>query len=98
MLMTDKANELMQATHGTDVFLLFFIVGWIIRTIVLPYKIARRVGRKFRYGYIGPEDRVALTKGERSLLIAAKVLAIAGLVAFVLYIFLFFRLAGLLTH
>ena len=79
-------------------FLLFFIVGWIIRTIVLPYKVARRVGRKFRYGYIGPEDRVTLTKGERRLLIAQKVLAIAGLLAFVLCGFLLFRLSGQLPH
>jgi hypothetical protein len=78
--------------------MLFFVGGWIIRTIVLPYKIARRVGRKFRYGYIGPEDRAALTKGERSLLIAAKMLAIAGLLAFVSSIFFLFRLAGQLTH
>jgi len=74
--------------------MLFFILGWIIRTIILPYKIARRVGRTFRYGYIGPEDRVTLTKGERSLLIAAKMLAVTGLVAFAVCIFLFFRLAG----
>lgn len=74
-------------------FLLFFVVGWIIRTIVLPYKVARRAGRKFRYGYIGPEDRVTLTKGERGLMIAQKVFAIAGLLAFALGGFLLFRLA-----
>ena len=79
-------------------FLLFFIAGWIIRTIVLPYKVARRVGRKFGYGYIRPEEHRTLTKDERSLLIAQKVLAIAGLVAFLLCGFLFFRLAGHLTH
>lgn len=76
-------------------FLLFFIAGWIIRTIVLPYKLARRAGRKFRYGYIGPEDRITLTKGERRLMIAQKVLAIAGLLTFVLCGFLFFRLAAI---
>jgi hypothetical protein len=75
-------------------FLLFFIVGWIIRTIVLPYKVARRVGRKFRYGYIGPEDRVTLTKGERGLMIAQKAFAIAGLLAFALSVFLLFRFAA----
>jgi hypothetical protein len=78
-------------------FLLFFIAGWFIRTIVLPYKVARRAGRKFRYGYIGPEDRATLTKGQRRLLIAQKVLAIAGLLTFVLCGFLLFRLASL-TH
>lgn len=75
-------------------FLLFFIAGWIIRTIVLPYKVARRAGRKFRYGYIGPEDRVTLTKDERRLMIAQKVLAIAGLLTFALCGFLLFRLAA----
>ena len=75
-------------------FLLFFIVGWIIRTIVLPYKVARRAGRKFRYGYIGPEDRVALTKGERGLMVAQKAFAIAGLLAFALSVFLLFRFAA----
>jgi hypothetical protein len=75
-------------------FLVFFIVGWIIRTIVLPYKVARRAGRKFRYGYIGPEDRVTLTKGERGLMVAQKAFAIAGLLAFALCGFLLFRLAA----
>jgi hypothetical protein len=75
-------------------FLLFFIAGWIIRTIVLPYKVARRAGRKFRYGYIGPEDRVTLTKGERRLMIAQKVFAIVGLLTFALCGFLLFRLAA----
>jgi hypothetical protein len=65
-------------------FPLFFIAGWGIRTILLPYKIARRVGRKFKYGHIGPEERKTLTKGERRLLIAQKILAIFGLLAFVL--------------
>ena len=81
-----------------NLFLLFFIAGWFIRTIVLPYKVARRVGRRFRYGYIGPEDRATLTKGERRLLIAQKVLAIVGLLAFVLSGFLLFRLTAQLTH
>ncbi len=79
-------------------FLPFFIAGWFIRTIVLPYKIARRVGRKFRYGYIGPEDRMTLTRDERKLLIAQKVLAIAGLLTFVLCGFLLFGFAGQSTH
>ena len=77
-------------------FLLFLIAGWIIRTIVLPYKVARRAGRKFRYGYIGPEDRVTLTKGERGLMMAQKALAIAGLLAFALCVFILFRLTT--TH
>lgn len=75
-------------------FLLFFIMGWIIRTIVLPYKVARRAGRKFRYGYIGPEDRATLTTGERRLMIAQKVFAITGLLAFALCGFLLFRLTA----
>jgi hypothetical protein len=79
-------------------FLLFLIAGWFIRTIVLPYKVARRVGRRFSYGYIGPEDRATLTKDERRLLIAQRVLAIVGLLAFVLCGLLLFRLAGQLTH
>jgi hypothetical protein len=79
-------------------FLLFLIAGWIIRTIVLPYKIARRVGRKFRYGYIAPADRATLTKEERMLLIAQKVLAIAGLLTFVLAAVFLFRFAGQPKH
>jgi hypothetical protein len=73
-------------------FLLFFIAGWIIRTIILPYLIARRVGRKFNYGYIGLNDRATLTMGEQNLLKAQKLLAIAGLIAFGLTVVLLFRL------
>ena len=73
-------------------FFLFFIVGWILRTIVLPYKVARRVGRKFKYGYIGREDRATLTNGERRLLIAQKWFAVAGLLAFVVTSIVLFRL------
>jgi hypothetical protein len=79
-------------------FLLLLIAGWFIRTIVLPYKIARRVGRRFRYGYIGPAERATLTKEERWLLIAQKVLAIAGLLAFVFCAVFLFRFAGQLKH
>jgi hypothetical protein len=80
-----------------DSFLLFFILGWIIRTIVLPHKVARRVRRKFRYGYIAPEDRARLTKSEQKLMIIQKALAIAGLIAFVICGFLLFGLADQLT-
>lgn len=64
-------------------FLLFFILAWLVRTILLPFLTSKRGNRPFRYALILPEERATFTSREKRLLIVMNVLTYAGILSFI---------------
>jgi len=71
-----------------------FLIGWTIRVFVLPYKVAQRVERPFRYGDISSEELSTLTASERNLRLSHRLFAMAGILDFIFCAVWFFRHFG----
>jgi len=65
-----------------NLFFICLILAWLVRTIILPFAVARRVNRPYRFAVILPEERNTLTARERQLLILMNALGFLGLILF----------------
>jgi hypothetical protein len=73
-----------------NLFLLFFILAWLVRAIILPYIVSQRTQRTFGYGLILPEERATLSHREKQLLTLTKIFGYGGFLIFfstVVYLF-----------
>jgi hypothetical protein len=65
-----------------NLFLLFFVLAWMVRTLVLPYVVSIRTKRPFRYTLILQEERATFSNREKLLLKLMKLLGYIGFLIF----------------